>query len=180
MNLYQLATTGGGSKLRGLRYGEFDHLAWVTMKKDGPVIANVLLDGVYPEDLAMPASDEAGVPTKNRKKTHPCTGTVTLYGKPVPNAAVVFYRHNGKTKKYTRVADALAESDGTYVLSTYTAFDGVPAWYTVSVTWQEPRFDEVGKPTPNRLPDRYARPQTSPLTAKVEAGKNAINLELAK
>lgn len=181
MNLYQLATTGGGSKLRGLRYGEFDHLAWVTMKKDGPVIANVLLDGVYPEDLAMPPSDETGVSTKNRKKTHPCAGRVTLDSKPVPNASIVFYRHNAKTKKYTRVADAMAESDGTYAMSTYTAFDGVPAgMYTVSVTWQEPQFDEAGKPTPNRLPDRYARPQTSPLKAKIEAGKNALNLELAK
>ena len=28
MNYYQLATTGGGSKLRGVRYGEFDQIAW--------------------------------------------------------------------------------------------------------------------------------------------------------
>jgi hypothetical protein len=181
MSLYQLATTGGGSKLRGLRYGEFDHIAWVTMKKDGPVLANVLLDGVYPEDLSVPPSEEPGVPTKNRKKTHPCTGKVTLEGKPVPNATVVFYSYNKRTKKYARVADALAESDGTYVLSTYTAFDGVPAGeYSVTVTRHEPQFDETGKPTPNLLPDRYARPQTSPLKARAEAGKNTINLELSK
>ncbi len=48
MNYYQLATTGGGSSLRGLRRGEIDHFAWVTMKKDGPVVANVLLDGILP------------------------------------------------------------------------------------------------------------------------------------
>ena len=41
-----LATTGGGSKLRGVEYGEFDHFLWVTMTDDGPVIANLLLDGV--------------------------------------------------------------------------------------------------------------------------------------
>ena len=34
MNYYQLATTGGGSRLRGVAYGEFDHVAWVTMKTD--------------------------------------------------------------------------------------------------------------------------------------------------
>ena len=34
MNYYQLATTGGGSKLRGLRYGEFDQIAWVTVQED--------------------------------------------------------------------------------------------------------------------------------------------------
>src|SRR5262249_31162380 len=50
-NYYQLATTGGDSKMRGVEYGEFDHLVWVTMKKEGPILANVLLDGVVPEDL---------------------------------------------------------------------------------------------------------------------------------
>ena len=52
MNYYRLATTGGGSKLRGIPHGEFDHLVWVTMTKDGPVLANLLLDGILPENLA--------------------------------------------------------------------------------------------------------------------------------
>src|SRR5207237_1237921 len=34
MSYYQLATTGGGSRMRGVEYGEFDHVSWVTMKKD--------------------------------------------------------------------------------------------------------------------------------------------------
>ena len=51
---YQLATTGGESQLRGVAHGEFDQIAWVTMKKDGPVIANVLLDGIYTSDLKKP------------------------------------------------------------------------------------------------------------------------------
>ena len=42
-----LATTGGGSDLRGLPFGEFDHVAHVTMTDDGPVIANLLLDGIH-------------------------------------------------------------------------------------------------------------------------------------
>lgn len=41
-----LATTGGGSKLRGKEVGEFDHVTWVTLKGDQPVIANLLLDGI--------------------------------------------------------------------------------------------------------------------------------------
>lgn len=41
-----LATTGGGSDLSGVEYGKFDHFLWVTMTDDGPVIANLLLDGV--------------------------------------------------------------------------------------------------------------------------------------
>lgn len=46
-----LATTGGGSALRGVSYGEFDHVVWITMTEDGPIIANLLLDGVWDEDV---------------------------------------------------------------------------------------------------------------------------------
>ncbi|MEO1311989.1 MAG: metallophosphoesterase [Pseudomonadota bacterium] len=49
-----LATTGGVSSLRGVEYGEFDHMVWVTMTEDGPVIANLLQDGILPKDFPMP------------------------------------------------------------------------------------------------------------------------------
>lgn len=48
---FVLATTGGVSKLRGISFGEFDHCMWVTMTDDGPVIANLLIDGIMPEDI---------------------------------------------------------------------------------------------------------------------------------
>lgn len=48
---YMLATTGGSTKLRGLDKGEFDHFVWVTMKPEGPVVANLLLDGVLNRDV---------------------------------------------------------------------------------------------------------------------------------
>lgn len=47
---YHLATTGGGSPLRGVPYGEFDHVAWLTMEPEGPTVVNLLLDGVVPAD----------------------------------------------------------------------------------------------------------------------------------
>ena len=50
-NYITLATTGGGSSLRGNRYGEFDHVALVTMTANGPRIANLMLDGIHDEDL---------------------------------------------------------------------------------------------------------------------------------
>jgi hypothetical protein len=53
---YQLATTGGGSQLRGVPYGEFDHVTWVTMESDGPRIAHVLLDGVLAPDVVTEES----------------------------------------------------------------------------------------------------------------------------
>ena len=46
-----LATTGGGSGLRGEIYGEFDQVALVTMTDAGPRLANLRLDGIAGDDL---------------------------------------------------------------------------------------------------------------------------------
>ncbi len=46
MNYITLATTGGGSDLGGVPQGKYDHFLWVTMTDEGPVFANLLLDGV--------------------------------------------------------------------------------------------------------------------------------------
>ena len=54
-----LATTGGGSSLRGGIYGEFDHVAWVTMTAHGPRIANLMLDGIHDENIVTEASRAA-------------------------------------------------------------------------------------------------------------------------
>ncbi len=48
---FLLATTGGGSALRGAELGEFDHVVWVTMTEQGPLIANLELSGVWNEDV---------------------------------------------------------------------------------------------------------------------------------
>jgi hypothetical protein len=48
---FMLATTGGISRLRGPNFGEFDHVVWVTMTDEGPVIANLLLEGIWHEDV---------------------------------------------------------------------------------------------------------------------------------
>ena len=34
--------------LMGKEYGEMDHVTWVTMTKEGPVVANITLDGILP------------------------------------------------------------------------------------------------------------------------------------
>ncbi len=51
MKHFVLATTGGGSGLRGPAWGEFDHVVWVTMTNEGPVIANLMLEGIWDEDV---------------------------------------------------------------------------------------------------------------------------------
>ena len=56
MSHYGLATTGGSSKNRGVEFGEFDHVTWVTMKPDGPVVVNLKLDGIIPGDIVTEAT----------------------------------------------------------------------------------------------------------------------------
>ena len=46
-----LATTGGGSGLRGIDHGEFDHFMLISMREEGPVLANLFLDGVHDENV---------------------------------------------------------------------------------------------------------------------------------
>jgi len=54
-NYLTLATTGGGSLLRGPSFGEYDHIVWVTMTKDrGPVLVNVALDGIIEKNIVTP------------------------------------------------------------------------------------------------------------------------------
>ena len=47
-----LATMGGGSALRGPVFGQFDHVMWVTMTDDGPILANLMLDGIWDIDFS--------------------------------------------------------------------------------------------------------------------------------
>ncbi|MDA7757980.1 hypothetical protein N8920_08765, partial [Opitutales bacterium] len=50
-SFYTLGTTGGGSKLRGEAFGEFDHATWVTMTDKGPRMANLSIDGIMKDDV---------------------------------------------------------------------------------------------------------------------------------
>ena len=55
-NYIVLAATGGGLKehLQKPELGSFDHITWVTMKKDGPRIANLVLGGILDENVRTP------------------------------------------------------------------------------------------------------------------------------
>ncbi len=55
LQYYLLATTGGsgkgeGGQPAGLAECQFDHIVWVTMTDDGPVMANLLLDGILDDE----------------------------------------------------------------------------------------------------------------------------------
>jgi hypothetical protein len=177
---YQLATTGGGSKLRGTQYGEFDHIVWVTMKQDGPMMANIMLDGIYPEDLRRPETGEPGVLEYNRRPTQVVKGKVYCDGCPVGGAYVVFNLVPAAGQPTAR-ADAITEPDGGFTLSTYNAYDGAPAGeYNVTIVQRKPLYTEYGKPGPNFLPEKYAKADTSGLKATVKSGENEFTLELKR
>lgn len=76
-----LATTGGGSSLRGLRYGEFDHVAWVTMTAQGPRVANLLLEGIHDENV---------VTASRRAATRLLAGTAYPFRPPAVRPLPVF------------------------------------------------------------------------------------------
>lgn len=47
-----LATTGGGSPLRGNAWGEFDQVGLVKMTRDGPMLTNLVLDGILDDNVS--------------------------------------------------------------------------------------------------------------------------------
>lgn len=174
---YQLATTGGGSRLRGADYGEFDHVAWITMKKDKPLIANVMLDGILPADLRIPESEEKGVVVK-KVPTHPVEGRLLLDGKPLAGAMVTFHRYNPTTKRYNSVCNGKTDEMGRFQMSTYRGFDGAPEGnFDVTVT-KAVGVDEEGEPVKNQLPEKYGTPARSPLKVVVGQGTNDLRLEM--
>ncbi len=177
---YQLATTGGGSKMRGIPYGEFDQIVWVTMKKDGPVLANVLLNSVLTDDLSVPESSEKGVTPAKLPPIHPVRGTVYFEGVPVSGAFVTFSRVVEKTKRTIR-ADAMTEADGSFQMSTLRANDGVPeGTYQVTIVQRRPLLKPDGTAGPNLLPARYADVKTSGLSVEVKVGVGEVKFELTR
>ena len=179
MNYFQLATTGGASRMRGVEYGEFDQVAWVTMKPDRPVVANLVLDGILPDDLRVPETDEPARPTK-QAPTYAVAGRVTLDGKPLVGATVALRKYNARAERYVDVADGLSDASGEFKLSTYTKFDGAPAGeYVVTVEKTGRVVREGGESEKSIIPKKYAGPLETPLRVTVQQGPNDMKLELA-
>lgn len=178
-NYYQLATTGGGSRLRGIPYGEFDQVAWVTMKKDAPLIANVMLDGILPEDLKLPDTEEPGT-VRKMLATQPAGGYVTLDGQPLVGATVTLHKFDPEAQKYTYVCDGLTDEGGRFKLSTYTRFDGCPAGeYAITIA-RTARGDYYGEGKSEKpvVPAKYATPAATTLTVSIREGENVMRLDL--
>lgn len=123
---------------------------------------------------------------------YPVSGRINFEGKPIVGggsiALVPLTSREGMT------AGGEIAADGSYKLSTYTPRDGsMPGEFRVlisQVTAQEPENTGDGAPPPkaistvnplDRIPNVYADPQNSPLTATVEAkSSNEINFDLKR
>ncbi len=113
----------------------------------------------------------------------PVRGRVTLNNQPVPGATIVF-----ESKALGVAQTATLDADGRYEFASYGA-SGLPAGsYKVSVS--AGRFMQPGEeipfvapkakgaaPEPKKtvaIPDKYAKAETSGLTADVKAGDNPV------
>jgi hypothetical protein len=77
---YVLATTGGGSHLRGVEFGEFEHVTWVTMKEDGPVVAHLEIDHIHDKNVVTESSYSLVQTLRNGEwlKVYPVFGEVEM------------------------------------------------------------------------------------------------------
>ena len=103
-----------------------------------------------------------------RKPTFAVSGKVLFNGKPAEHATVVFHPIGESGPDSVRPRGKV-RADGSFALTTYDGEDGAPAGdYRVTVElWLTTGRGDEG-PT-SRLPAKYARPETSGLTATVNA-----------
>ena len=182
MNYYNLATTGGGSRLRGPEYGELDHVVWLTMMNDGPRIANINLEGLLPDDLKMFESNEGGS-VASGIGIKPVVGKVTINGKPGVNVTLRFYSDadEGAQKRWRYVADAFTDARGEYAATTKYRFDGIPQGVYRVTAVQVEGYARGALAEGNTLPAKYATPETTPLKIVVgDSERSVVNIDLVK
>jgi hypothetical protein len=104
--------------------------------------------------------------------TYPVAGKVLLGGKPLAHAIVVLHPDGGEPN-----ADrprATTDSDGSFTIQTTDGQDGAPAGtYRITVEqWLASKRTDEGPS--NRLPAKYAKPESSGLTATIVPGPNEL------
>lgn len=140
--------------------------------------------------LAVAIAGCSGQPASHRPQTVAAKGRVTLAGQPLAKATVSF-QPDGKGNG----ASGITDDAGTFTLSTFAAKDGaVPGKYKVAVTKVDdtasggdmnaagyaPPSESSPKPK-SFVPDQYADPAKSGLTAEVAAGAaNTFEFDLKK
>jgi hypothetical protein len=109
-------------------------------------------------------------------RLHPVRGQVFLAEKPAEGAVVVFHPAPDPGPQVPRPSGRVG-ADGSFTLGTHAPGDGAAAGdYAVAITWLAAGATSGPRPQalPNRLPARYADPQTSKLRARVREGSNEL------
>jgi len=120
---------------------------------------------------------------KNRPKTVPASGTITLNGKPLVDAQVVLVPTTGTTG-----CSGKSDEKGAFELAAFAPDPGVvPGSYKVMIVKSEiPASPDPNAPESNKaiyakllVPVKYTDPEKSGLTVDIpEAGKKDIKFEL--
>lgn len=111
-------------------------------------------------------------PAEKRLPTYPVTGSVAFADKkPAANATVVFHPTDPAITVRPR---GKVGADGSFQLTSYDGNDGAPAGkYRVTVElWLAGRPDEGPS---NRLPEKFAKPESSGLEATVGTGPTTLD-----
>jgi hypothetical protein len=107
-----------------------------------------------------------------RARVYPAQGKAVCEGKPLANAAIFLHPVRAQSLDVPRPR-AVVREDGTFVLGTYRPDDGAPAGeYRVTVQWLR-KADGRAAPA-NMLPARYAAPESSGLTVRIQEGDNQL------
>ena len=142
--------------------------------------------------LALSLGGCSQKPASNRPQTVPVKGRVTLAGEPLAKATVSF-QPDGKGNG----ASGITDDGGAFTLSTFAAKDGaVPGTYKVTVTkvddtasggdmtaagYAPPTESSAASKPKSLVPEQYADPAKSGLTAEVTTGAaNTFDFDLKK
>jgi hypothetical protein len=107
------------------------------------------------------------------KPVYPARGQVFFEGQPAAGAVVSFRALEVEDHPWTKPA-AEVDDNGDFTVTTYRKGDGIPAGkYAVVIVWL-PRGYGGPVEQGNKLPARYASPDTSGLTVEIQKTDNVL------
>jgi hypothetical protein len=122
-------------------------------------------------------------------RRYPVTGIVKVDGQPAEGATIIFCPVNGPPEVMRERPFSQTDSSGHYELKTLEPGDGAPVGeYKVTIRWMSwPKNNSAeldrdrggGGQGFDRLGNRYWDLDKTPLTAKVDKGKNEIPFDLS-
>jgi len=120
------------------------------------------------------ASIGACIPGSPAPATHPVRGQVFVDEQPAAGALIVFSRLDGEASAQRQRPRGYVNEDGEFELTTYSLDDGAPAGsYGIAVVWRE-QHDEDDPPGRYLAHEKYSKPETSGLRAKIQEGQNDL------